>query len=256
MEQQTPVSYPIIWEIEKEEILVLLTQFIAWDLEQIEKTGYIPTYLEKTVKLYLQNDLHKLIPESFKQGENLKIVFNGKIDRMDIKKEKNAISLRVIDYKSGKYLKENIMRSAIRGQKLQLPFYIIMAEHLLSEKIKKGHIPQGQIKIDEASFVYVAEHTREKTGQTSPQTKTLNRNSWVNYQELYWETLQEFLKIIREGIFPVSPSEDTQKCEWCEFATTCRRGHQPLRLRLEHDVRLKKYREIIHLNIKNTSGKS
>ncbi|HQU30634.1 MAG: exodeoxyribonuclease V subunit gamma [Planctomycetia bacterium] len=256
IEQQTPVPYPIIWEIEKEEILVLLTQFIAWDLEQIEKTGYIPTYLEKTVKLRLQNDLHKLIPESFKQGENLKIVFNGKIDRMDIKKEKNAISLRVIDYKSGKFLKENIMRYAIRGQKLQLPFYIIMAEHLLSEKIKKGHIPQGQIKIDEASFVYVAEHTREKTGQTSPQTKTLDSDNWMNYKEQYWDTLREFLKIIREGIFPVSPSEDTQKCEWCEFATTCRRGHQPLRLRLEHDVRLKKYREIIHLNIKNASGKS
>lgn len=256
IEQQTSIPYPIIWEIEKEEVLALLTKFVTWDLKQIEQTGYVPTYLEKTVKLSSQNDSLKLIPEHFKQGDISKVIFKGKIDRIDTKKDGDLASFRVIDYKSGRFSKENIVRSAVRGQKLQLPFYIIMAEHLLSEEIKKGHIPQSQAKLDEASFVYVAQDMEEKKGQISPQKKTIDSTDWMECREQYWETLREFLKIIREGIFPVSPAEDTQKCEWCEFATICRRGHQPLWFRLEQDARLKKYREIMNLNISKKSGKS
>jgi hypothetical protein len=77
----------------------------------------------------------------------------------------------------------------------------------------------------------------------------------MEWKEQYWETLKEFLRIIREGILPVSPAEDTQKCEWCDFATTCRRGHQPLRFRVEQDARLKKYREIINLSLSKRANK-
>lgn len=255
IEQKIPIPYPIIWEIEKEEILDLLTRFITWDLEQIEKTGYIPTYLEKTVKLGTQNDLFKLIPASFKQEEGTKITFKGKIDRIDIKQAGDMASFHVIDYKSGRFSVENLLKSAIRGQRLQLPFYITMAEHLLSEEIKKGRIPKDQANLDEASFVYVAEPMEEKKGQICPPKKTIDSDGWMSCKEQYWETLREFLQVIREGIFPVSPAEDTQKCAWCEFATICRRGHQPLRFRLEQDERLKKYREIINLNITKKSNK-
>ncbi|KAB2835774.1 MAG: hypothetical protein F9K48_03545 [Candidatus Brocadia sp.] len=252
VEQQIPIPYPVVWEIEKEEILALLTRFITWDLEQIRQTGFVPTWLEKAVKLNPQNDLLKLIPEHFKEGDTSRITFKGKLDRIDMKQAGDLASYRVVDYKSGRFFKEDLVRSAIRGQKLQLPFYIIMAEHLLSEEIKKGRISKGQPRLDEASFVYVAELTKEKTGEISPQMKTVASDEWMNCKEQYWETLREFLKIIREGIFPVSPGEDRRKCEWCEFATTCRRGYQPLRFRLEHDTRLKKYREIINQNINNS----
>lgn len=255
IEQQIPIPYPIVWEIEKEEILALLTRFITWDLEQIKQTGFAPTYLERTVKLSPQNDVLKLIPEHFKEGDTSRITFKGKIDRIDMKQAGDTASYRVIDYKSGRFFKENLMREAIRGQKLQLPFYVIMAEHILSEEIKKGRISKGQARLDEASFVYVAEHAEKKTGEMSPQMKIINRDEWMNCKEPYWETLREFLKIIREGIFPVSPGEDTRKCEWCEFATICRRSHQPLRFRLEHDARLRKYREIINQNINKKSSK-
>ncbi|MFN3531640.1 MAG: PD-(D/E)XK nuclease family protein [Candidatus Brocadia sp.] len=256
IEQLIPIPYPIIWEIEKEEILALLTKFVTWDLEQIKQTGYVPTYLEKTVKLSPQNDLLKLIPEHFKQGDTSKIVFKGKIDRIDTKQGEDMASFRVIDYKSGKFLKDNLLKSVIRGQRLQLPFYIVMAEHLLLEEVKKARIPKAQVKLDEASFVYVGEAMGEKKGQVSPQKKTIDSTDWMACKEQYWETLREFLHIIREGIFPISPSEDTQRCEWCEFATTCRKGHQPLWFRLEQDERLKKYREIINLNIIKKSSKT
>lgn len=251
IEQQMPIPYPIIWEIEKEEIAALLTRFVTWDFEQIGKTGYVPAYLEKTVTLSTQNNV---IFGDSQQGEALKMALKGKIDRIDLKQTGDIASFRVIDYKSGRFLKENLMKSVIRGQKLQLPLYAIMAEQMLSEEMKKGRIPKGQTRLDEASFVYVAE-TEEKAGQGSPPRKTINSEEWMNCKEQYWETLWEFLKIIRAGIFPVSPAEDTRKCEWCEFSTTCRRGNQPLRFRLGQDARLKKYREIINLNVRKKSNK-
>ncbi len=254
IEQQIPILYPIIWEIEKEEICALLRKFVTWDIEQIKKAGYIPTYLERMVKLNAKDNV--LIPADDKHPEISKVALKGKIDRIDVKKEEDAVRFRVIDYKSGKFFKENLVRSAIRGQRLQLPFYIIIAEHFLSREIEKGRIPQGKARLDEASFVYVAQDREEKKGQISPQKKTIDSTDWMACREQYWETLREFLKIIREGIFPVSPAEDTQKCEWCEFSTTCRRGHQPLRFRLEQDARLKKYREIGNLNISKKSNKS
>ncbi|MEP9412431.1 MAG: exodeoxyribonuclease V subunit gamma [Candidatus Brocadia sp.] len=255
IEKQIPIPYPAIWEIEKEEMLNLLTRFITWDLEQIEQTGYVPVYLEKTVRLSPQNDSHKLIPEHFKQGDSSRIAFKGKIDRIDLKKEENTVSFRVVDYKSGRLLKDNLVKSAIRGQRLQLPFYIIMTEHLLSEEIRKGLLPKGQARLDEASFVYVAEDEGKK-GLLRPPKKTIDSNDWRECREQYWETLREFLQIIRAGIFPASPAEDSRRCEWCEFATTCRRSHQPFRFRLEQDARLKKYREIVNLNMRKKPAKS
>lgn len=248
IEQQIPIPYPVVWEIEKEEILVLLIKFVTWDIEHSEQTGYIPTYLEKTIKLSQHNDVFKLIPGDSKEEDTSPMTFKGKIDRIDIKKEQNALRFRVIDYKSGRFFKDNILKTAIRGQKLQLPFYIIMAEYLLSEAIKNGRIPEGHVNLDEASFVYVAQDMEEKKGRLSPQKKTIGSNDWRENKEQCRETLREFLRIIREGIFPISPAEDPQRCGWCEFAITCRRGNQPLRFRLERDVRLKKFREIMKKN--------
>lgn len=256
VERQMPISYPILWEIKKEEIIAYLTRFITCDLERVKQTGFIPTYLERVVKLCLQNDLIKLVPVHPKTVETSELTFKGKIDRIDLKKEENTISFRVVDYKSGKFTKENLIKSALKGQKLQLPFYIIMAEHVLSEEIKKGLITEGQIKLDNASFVYITQDGEGKKGQKEIPEKTIEGGDWKDFKGQCWETLKEFLQYIHDGIFPISPAEDTQKCEWCEFSTVCRRGHQPLRFRLEQDARLKKYLEIRNLNISKKTNKS
>ena len=256
IERQIPIPYPILWENKKEEILDYLTKFVTWDLDRIEQTGYIPTYLERKAHLSAQDELVKLISVSSKQDKASELTFKGKIDRIDLKSMGNATSFRVIDYKSGKHSKENLLKLAIRGQKLQLPFYIVMAERLLSEEIKKGHIPQGQTSMEDASFVYIAQDTEDKKGQKRTPEKTIKDADWKDFQGQCWETVKEFLSYIRDGIFPISPTEDTQKCEWCEFATVCRKGHQPQKFRLEQDARLKKYREIGNLNISKKSNKS
>src|SRR3989339_43977 len=256
IEQKIPIPYPILWENKKEEVLGFLTKFVTWDLDRIEQTGYIPTYLERKAHLSAQDELIKLMSVYSKQDKASELTFKGKIDRIDLKSTENAIKYRVIDYKSGKYPKENLLKSAIRGQKLQLPFYIVMAERLLSEEIKKGHIPQGKASMEDASFVYIAQDMEDKKGQKGTPEKTIKGDDWQDSQGQCWETVKEFLHYIREGIFPISPTENTQKCEWCEFVAACRRGHQPLKARLEQDARLKRYREIGNLGISKKSNKS
>jgi len=265
IERQIPIPYPILWENKKEEVLGFLTKFVTWDMDRIEQTGYIPTYLERKAHLSVEDELVKLISVSSRQDKASELTFKGKIDRIDLKlvpvclkqgSVENTVSYRVIDYKSGKYSKENLLKPAIRGQKLQLPFYIVMAERLLSEEIRKGRIQQGQTSLEDASFVYVAQDMEDKKGQKGVPEKSIKEADWKNFQGQCWETVKEFLSYIREGIFPISPTEDAQKCDWCEFSTVCRKGHQPLRVRLEQDARLKKYREIGNLNISKKSNKS
>jgi len=256
IERQIPIPYPILWENKKEEILDYLTKFVTWDLDRIEQTGYIPAYLERKAHLSAQDELVKLISVSSKQDKASELTFKGKIDRIDLKLMGDTVSFRVVDYKSGRPLKEKPIKCAVRGQKLQLPFYIVMAERLLSEEIKRGHIPQGKASIEDASFVYIAQDMEDKKGQEGVQEKSIKGDEWKEHQGQCWETVKEFLSYIRDGIFSISPTEDPQKCEWCEFSTVCRRGHQPLRIRLEQDARLKKYREIGNLNISKKSNKS
>ena len=256
IEQKIPIPYPILWENKKEEVLGFLAKFVTWDLDRIEQTGYIPTYLERKAHLSAQDELIKLMSVYSKQDKASELTFKGKIDRIDLKSTENAIKYRVIDYKSGKYPKENLLKSAIRGQKLQLPFYIVMAERLLSEEIRKRRIRQGQTSLEDASFVYIAQDMEDKKGQKGVPEKAIKGKEWEDSQGQCWETVKEFLHYIREGIFPISPTENTQKCEWCEFVAACRRGHQPLKARLEQDARLKRYREIGNLGISKKSNKS
>jgi ATP-dependent helicase/DNAse subunit B len=265
IERWMPIPYPILWENKKEEILDYLTKFVTWDMDRIEQTGYIPAYLERKAHLSAQDKLVKLISVSSKQDKASEITFKGKIDRIDLKlvpvclkqgAVEDAISFRVVDYKSGRPLKDKPIKYAVRGQKLQLPFYIVMAERILSEEIRKGCIPQGQPGLEDASFVYVAQDMEDKKGQKDALEKTIKGDEWKDFQGQCWETVKEFLSYIRDGIFPISPIEDTQKCEWCEFVTTCRRGHQPQKFRLEQDARLKKYREIGNLNISKKTNKT
>ncbi|MCF6158072.1 MAG: hypothetical protein E3K32_05765 [wastewater metagenome] len=237
VEQRIPVPYPVIWELEKEAVLAFLANFIAWDLRRIEQTGYIPAYLERTVKINSGDTLPKNIKN---------VTLRGKIDRIDLKWEDKILRFRVVDYKSGRFFKENIMRSAIRGQRLQLPFYIILAEYIVSKEGEKGRTLRSQIELEEASFTYIAQVVEGREGQKGVPEKVIKREDWKEHSEQCWGTVREFLHYIRNGIFPVTPLENTQKCEWCEFTAICRRGNQPLRFRLEHDVRLKKYHEIMN----------
>ncbi len=241
VERRVPIPYPIVWEIKKEEILAALAQFTAYDLDRIGRIGYIPAYLERTIKASPPGDVLK---------ENPRMVWKGTIDRIDLQKAGDIVRYRIIDYKSGKFIKENLIRSAIRGQRLQIPFYIVMAEYLLLEEMQGGRIPRAPANLEEASFIHVAEEVEDKKGGKAIPEKAITGADWKDIEKQCWATVKEFLHGIREGMFPVTLSEDAGRCDWCDFAAACRKSHQPARFRLERDARLDWYREIIKKDVK------
>jgi hypothetical protein len=254
-ERLRPIRHPLLWEIKKEELFAVLSHFVIQDITCIEKTGYVPAYLETVIPLHPQDDLPEAVGRCFRQKEFSGMSLKGKIDRIDIRTLGNMVHYRIIDYKTGKFFKENLVRSAIRGKTMQLPFYIAMAERFISDKMKKGHIPPGRIELDGASFVYITQGNKDKEGDVCLPENAIDRELWVDCGNQCWEAVKEFLEIIRAGLYPVSTQRDSKMCEWCEFTTICRRGHQPLRFRLEHDARLEKYREIINRDIAKKSRK-
>ena len=246
IESELPIPYPVLWEVKKDEVLTFLKRFVQWDIEQIKQMGYIPSYIEQTVKLGLHDNIIKYFSESLEFPGCQKIKFGGKIDRIDLKISKDKVDFRVIDYKSGKFSNDNPLKSAIRGKKLQLPFYIIMAEHFLREELKKGRLTDKDINLEKASLVYLTHDELEE--------KSIKGKDWEEIKGQCLETLREFLQYIRDGIFPVSLDEDTQKCSWCEFITVCRRSNHPLQFRLGKDTRLKRFREICNLSVKKKNS--
>ena len=255
MEQRLPMPYPILWETKKEEILARLKRFVAWDVLHLEQTGYVPTYLEKTVRLPLADITPGHAPAFGVEEDASAVTFKGKIDRIDIKcgKDGGDIYFRVIDYKTGKPPQDNLPKSAIRGQKLQIPFYIAMTKRLLAEEIGRKLLHQGATKLEEAVFLYLMQQTDAGAGRETILEKAIKGDAWEKIEKHVWETVKAFLHDIRNGIFPVSPTDDALKCAWCDFSTACRRGFQPLQFRLEHDGRLENYRKIITKNLPSQS---
>ncbi len=171
------------------------------------------------------------------------IFFKGKIDRIDVKKSGQEIYFRLVDYKSGRAGTEHLLKAAVCGQKLQLPFYISMAEQFLVNTYRKEVSLPSEIIFDEASFVYIARCMNDENGERCLQENTINNNEWAQHKEFFWATVHEILAIIRQGLFPTTGKE--KNCQWCKFATLCRKGHQPSRFRLENDERLLNYRNNI-----------
>lgn len=234
MGKQIPIPYPLLWELKKDEIVAALIHFLSWDIKQIEHTGYSPAFLEARLQLALPKGKFEDYPAIF---------FKGKIDRIDVKKSGQEIYFRLVDYKSGKAGTEHLLKAAVCGQKLQLPFYISMAEQFLVNTYRKEVSLPSEIIFDEASFVYIVRCMNDENGERCLQKNTINNNEWAQHKEFFWATVHEILAIIRQGLFPTTGKE--KNCQWCKFATLCRKGHQPSRFRLENDERLLNYRNNI-----------
>ena len=121
---KNPVGYPLAWESLKDGLLQLLRQVILKDLGELAGSGYTPVSLETDMTDRLPSDW----PEPLKG-----LTIRGRMDRIDRNETKNK--LRVIDYKfkfgaSQSTPDKNLYRAALRGQRLQPPFYYLLGAAL------------------------------------------------------------------------------------------------------------------------------
>jgi len=216
-ERDNPVGYPLAWEITKENISALLAGAVALDLEEIAASGYRPRATESSAAVKLPHGWPAPLGD---------LTIRGRMDRIDYNAEEKRF--RVVDYKlklqkSRHAIDNDLLRSALRGQRLQPPFYGIL-----------GQKAAAAFGVDDAAvevaFYYLAPAWRD-----GPLTvETMDSDVWdgPNGAALK-ETVAFLADSMRRGLFFIQPDDH---CRFCGIAEACRRHHRPTLWRAERDA--------------------
>lgn len=215
-EENHPVGYALAWESLKNRMLQALHEVIAQDLREMAQSGFAPHGLETEVTARLPKNW----PEPLRD-----LPIRGRMDRIDRKDG----ALRVIDYKFKLGAKpapqdKNLVRAALRGDRLQPPFYYILAQAWAGEHARSA----SQLSI-EADFYFIAPNWpggplvaspyggEGLAGATGAQTRA---------------TIAYLAEGARTGRFFLSRGAH---CAHCDAATICRKNHPPSLWRAEND---------------------
>jgi ATP-dependent helicase/nuclease subunit B len=222
-----PVGYPLAWEVLQEGLTQLLHQVVARDLQEISVSGYLPVAVEVAAKAQLGSNW----PEPLNG-----LTIHGRMDRIDRDKRKNR--LRVIDYKfkfgaSSTAEDKDLYRAAVRGEKLQPPFYFLLGKRFTSQE--KIQTPAPQV---EASFYYIAPRWTD-----GPLATTSFRSEGFagKIGEEIRDTISYLARGIQNGRFFIQPGE---YCRHCDVAEICRKNHPPSLWRAENDPLTRPHRQL------------
>jgi ATP-dependent helicase/nuclease subunit B len=224
-EEQHPVGYPLAWETLKEQMIETLRRVIAADLAELARSGFAPVSLETGVTAQLPADW----PEPLKN-----LTIRGRMDRIDLKDD----ALRVIDYKfklgaNPASEDTNLLRAALRGIKLQPPFYVLLARRWSEEQ---GMDP-ARLAI-EADFYHIAPRWPE--GPLVPASYG-NEGLADQFGIETRQTIAQLADGVRRGLFFLNRG---QHCGHCEAAPICRKNHPPSLWRAENDPATEPHRAL------------
>ena len=212
-EERSPTGYPAAWEAAGEQVTELLREVVRADLDELAQSGFRPAETETGLET-------RLGPEWPEDLRGLPV--HGRLDRVDYREGDNRY--RVIDYKHksgskpGPEDKDPVL-SAIRGQKLQLPLYVLLAADYANER---GTAPAASV---EAALYFIAR--RWEDGPLSPREFAAGTWREPDGQRIR-DTVAQLLRGIRAGEFFVMPGDH---CRYCEVSEICRKGHFPSAMR-------------------------
>lgn len=193
------IRYPVLWEVEKEKIALVLRAFVDAD----DCSVFQPHDFEKELKAELPIEV----------GGRKTVTFRGYADRIDVSP---AGAFRVIDYKrSGKKYREKMETGVFeKGKFLQPPLYFLLAEKVL------------EAPAADSKFVY---YFLEEVLDGKPWEKELTGEMWEQRPK-FESHLKRYLERIAQGRFVIRPGKP---CGFCDFRTLCRRSHRPTVVRAE-----------------------
>jgi ATP-dependent helicase/nuclease subunit B len=224
-EKAYAVGYALVWESVKDSLLQLLRQVVDEDLRKLKTSGFVPIGLEKGASCHFPSDWPAPL---------MGLSIRGRMDRID----RSGNRLRVIDYKfklgAGPSVEDkNLVRAALRGHRLQPPFYDLMARSWA------GQEPTGPDPVNiEADFYYIAPRwpggplvtaSYEAAGLVAGTAKAIK------------ETIANLADGVRQGHFFIYRGEH---CAHCEALPICRKNHPPSLWRAENDPITKQHREL------------
>ncbi len=199
LESQHRTGHYLLWELIKEQIVTLIAGAVEADEAEQTEHSYQPIAFEVDGEGVLPNLLN---------GESLKV--RGRIDRLD--RDQDSGALRVVDYKYklGSAMKpedRNLTQSAVRGYRLQPPFYSCLAV-------------SGQPTAKHVQFLFLAPEWSRPISRSVFETKP-----WASETGgLIQRTIKTVIDGIRGGRFFILPDG---YCDSCEFHVICRKEHTP-----------------------------
>jgi len=224
-EENNPVGYPLTWESLKDSLVQLLRQVIVQDLSELSQSGFAPVSLE--------TDVTGRLPADWPEPLN-GLAIRGRMDRID----RNDARLRVIDYKfkfgaNPATQDTNLIRSALRGERLQPPFYILLAQRWAEQQTKATSQPTI-----EANFYYIAPRWAE-----GPLVSTSYGSDGLadKIGTATKQTIAYLADGVRKGHFFINRGE---YCGHCDMAPICRKNHPPSLWRAENDPMTQTHRAL------------
>ena len=222
-----PVGYPLAWEVLQESLIQVLRQVVLRDLEQIFLSGYAPVAVEADAKERLGANW----PEPLNG-----LAIRGRMDRIDNDELRNR--LRVIDYKfkfgaSSTTQEKDLYRAALRGERLQPPFYFLLGKRITAQNKIQTSVPEV-----EADFYYIA--PRWADGPLVTASFAAEGFAGKLGDEIK-NTIAYLAQGIQNGRFFIQPGE---YCRHCDVAEVCRKNHPPSLWRAENDPRTQLHRDL------------
>ncbi|MBK9308012.1 MAG: exodeoxyribonuclease V subunit gamma [Nitrospira sp.] len=199
LEAEYRTGHYLLWELQKDQIVTLVTAAVEADEAAQAEHPYQPIAFEV--------DGEGAIPDIF-DGASLKV--RGRIDRLD--RHRHSGALRVIDYKFklGSVMKpedRNLTQSAVRGSRMQPPFYSCLAV-------------SGQPTARHVQFLFLAPTWPKPIDRSS-----FDPPSWASeIGRLIQQSIKTVIDGVRAGRFFILPDG---YCDTCEFRVICRKEHTP-----------------------------
>ena len=217
-EENNPVGYPLAWEALKEDLIQLLRQVTDDDLKELSSSGFAPVTLETDMARSLPDDW----PDSLKG-----LTIRGRMDRID-RNDRDGSALRVIDYKfkfgaAPATQDKNLVRAALRGERLQPPFYYLLAQAWAEHQGGKS------APAIEADFYYIAQRWANGPLFRAPYDR---QGLSDKVGAATKETIAYLANGVRQGRYFIHRGE---YCGHCDVAAICRKNHPPSLWRAEND---------------------
>lgn len=221
-EKEVSMDYPLLWDWTKGELYLIAERYILEELRSLQESGYQPMEHEKSLEMVLQ-DVSRF--SSILRG----IKIQGRLDRIDRREGRSGIEIRVVDYKyqnaKKSFTSKNSRQDALRGKKLQPPFYVLLAEDY--ERGAKA----------EAELHYLAPNWSDRVDFPSGQWDS----EWAQDMS---KSLDAIIGGIRDGHFYPIPEPDN--CKKCSYQGLCRKNHRSTRYRKEADGRTKTLEKLVN----------
>jgi hypothetical protein len=208
----SPVGYPLLWEVEKEGMRENLALCLDEMIEESAESGYLPAAFEWTF-----GRGERSAPEVAMGLATCGTVrFQGRIDRIDA--HRDGRWARVVDYKTrdGDYVGGD--RRLADGRAIQLPIYMQAAKAF-------GSVSGADLEVEAGGYVFL----------TGDKPRWMGCDKDPERRAALVAALDVLIGSIRSGDYAADP-RDSGACGFCDFKEPCGESRQRLFSRKRGDA--------------------